>query len=286
MAGDGRSLLDMEACERSRNRVRMNNRTGIRLLEQNWHSRLVAVLGMVIALSMSLALARAAAPPGSEPLNGEQLYRRYCAQCHSKSRALRVPQLDVLRRMQPQGVLDALEVGTMRFQGIQRTVEERRAIAEFITGKKLAQEQEGKETIVGRCTDGSVKFDPASGPQWNGWGAGSANAHFQSAEEAGLTPDQVQKLKVKWAFGFPSNTLLSQPTVVGGRIFIGTLRGGVYSIDAVKGCLYWSIKTAAGVRTAMTVGMLPGSKPPRYVLYFGDISANVSAVDAKTGEQV
>jgi polyvinyl alcohol dehydrogenase (cytochrome) len=188
--------------------------------------------------------------------------------------------------MQPQDVRDALEVGTMRFQGVQLTTEERRAIAEFITGKKLAWEQEGREMLVGRCADGNAKFDPASGPQWNGWGAGLANARLQPSAEAGLTPDQVRKLKVKWAFGFPPNTVLSQPTVVGGRIFVGTLRGRVYSIDAAKGCLYWSIKTAAGVRTAMTVGMLPGRKPLRSALYFGDTSANVYAVEAKTGKQM
>jgi polyvinyl alcohol dehydrogenase (cytochrome) len=243
-------------------------------------------LGIIIALGMSLIRANAAAPLGSTSPDGAQLYRRYCAQCHSKSRAIRAPQLKVLQRMQPQDVLDALEVGTMRFEGLQHTAEERRAVAEFITGKKLAQEQEGKETLAGRCADGGAKFDPASGPQWNGWGAGLANARFQSAEEAGLTPDQVQKLKLKWAFGFPPNTMLSQPTVAGGRVFVGTLRGRIYSIDAAKGCLYWSAKTAAGVRSAMTVGVLPGSNPRRYALYFGDVSGNVHAIDAKTGQDL
>ena len=266
--------------------VRLKNTAAARSFEQNWCGNHATGLATLIVLGLSLAFARAALTSSSAPLDGEQLYRRYCAQCHSKSRALRVPQFNILRRMQPQGVLDALEVGSMRFQGFQRTVEERRAIAEFITGKKLAQEQEGKETLAGRCPDGSSKFDPASGPQWNGWGAGLANARFQSAKAAGLKSDQIQRLRVKWAFGFPPNTLLSQPTVIGGRIFVGALRGRVYSIDAAKGCLHWSVKTAAGVRTAMTVGMLPGKNPPRSALYFGDVSANVYAVDAKTGEQV
>ena len=268
------------------NAVHLKNTAAAGSFEQNWCANLATGLATLIVLWLGPASALAAAPSSTAPLDGEQLYRRYCAQCHSKSRALRVPQFNILRRMQPQGVLDALEVGSMRFQGFQRTVHERRAIAEFITGKKLAQEQEGKETLAGRCPDGSAKFDPASGPQWNGWGAGLANARFQSAKAAGLKSDQIQRLRVKWAFGFPPNTLLSQPTVIGGRIFVGALRGRVYSIDAAKGCLHWSVKTAAGVRTAMSVGMLPGNNPPRSALYFGDVSANVYAVDAKTGEQV
>jgi polyvinyl alcohol dehydrogenase (cytochrome) len=189
-----------------------------------------------------------------------------------------------LQRLQPQDVLDELEFGTMRFEGIQRTAAERRAIAEFITGRKLGQEQEAKES--GRCPDGSAKFDPDSGPAWNGWSPGLANARFQSTEAARLTPDQVQKLKVKWAFGFPPNTVLSQPTVAGGRVFVGSLRGRIYSIDAAQGCLYWFVKIDAGVRSAMTIARLPHSKSPRYALYFGDVSANLHALDAKTGEQL
>jgi polyvinyl alcohol dehydrogenase (cytochrome) len=185
--------------------------------------------------------------------------------------------------MQPEDVLDALEVGAMKFVGFQRTEQERRAIAEFVAGKQFGPE--GTETLAGRCNSPG-EFNSASGPQWNGWGAGLANTRFQSAENAGLTVDQVSKLKVKWAFGFPPNTQLSQPTVVGGRIFVGTLRGRVYSVDAAKGCLYWSVKTTAGVRTAMTIGALPASNPPRYAVYFGDLGANVHAIDANTGAQL
>jgi polyvinyl alcohol dehydrogenase (cytochrome) len=182
--------------------------------------------------------------------------------------------------MQPQDVLDSLEVGTMRFEGLQRTEDERRAIAEFITGKKLSEEQEGSETLAGRCTN-NAKFDPSSGPGWNGWAAGLANARFQN--NPGFNSDQVQKLKLKWAFGLPPNTMLSQPTVVGGRIFVGSLRGRIYSLDAATGCLYWSVKIPAGVRSAMTVGALPQGSRRRYALYFGDISGNVHALDAETG---
>jgi len=252
-----------------------------------WHysgGKLLAGLAISIIVLLNLGLARAAAPAGGTSLDGEQLYRRYCAQCHSKSRALRAPQLSVLQRMQPRDVLDSLEVGTMRFEGLQHTAEQRLAIAEFITAKRLAEEQEGKETLAGRCADSGPKFYTASASQWNGWGAGVDNARFQPV--VGLTPDQVQKLKIKWAFGFPLNTMLSQPTVVGGRVFVGSLRGRIYSLDAAKGCLYWSVMIAAGVRSAMTVAVLPISNPPRYALYFGDVSGNVHALDATTGVQL
>ncbi|MBV8771058.1 MAG: cytochrome c, partial [Deltaproteobacteria bacterium] len=86
-------------------------------------------------MALSLVWVDTSAPLRAAPPDGEQLYGQYCAQCHSKSRALRAPHFNVLRRMQPQDVLDSLEFGTMRFEGLQRSIDERRAIAEFVTGR-------------------------------------------------------------------------------------------------------------------------------------------------------
>lgn len=266
--------------------MRLNNAAETFRSAHNRTLRALGGLGMLVLGTLGLVWVDAAAPLGAALPDGEHLYRQYCAQCHSKSRALRAPHFNVLRRMQPQDVLDSLEFGTMRFEGLQLSIEERRAIAEFVTGRKLAEEQEGNETRAGRCAAEGAKFAGAAGPQWNGWGAGPANARFQPVEEAGLSGDQVNKLKVKWAFGFPPNTMLSQPTVVGGRVFVGSLRGRVYSINAATGCLYWSVQIAAGVRTAMSVGALPTGGPHRYALYFGDVAGNVHALDANTGAQL
>ena len=86
-------------------------------------------------------------------------------------------------------------------------------------------------------------------PSWNGWGAGITNARFQDAAGAQLTAEQVRRLKLKWAFGFPgSKTMYAQPIVVAGRVFLGVDTGSVYSIDAQSGCSYWSYKTSAPVR--------------------------------------
>lgn len=220
------------------------------------------------------------------PLNGEKLYQQHCAQCHSSEKPNRAPRLEALKLMRPQDVVDALEVGSMKFTGFKRTSEERRAIAEYVSGKKFADEQADQEIVAGKCEPSSAEFNPTKGPQWNGWSVDRSNSRFQPIDQAGLTPEQVAKLKVKWSFGFPPNTMVSQPTVVGGRIFVGTMRGRLYSIDAEKGCLHWSTKLPAGMRSAITITALPESNPPRYVAYFGDVAANANAVDAKTGEPV
>lgn len=129
--------------------------------------------------------------------------------------------------------------------------------------------------------------DPLAGAMWNGWGGDSSNTRFQPAAAAGLTAADVPRLTLKWAVGFPDGQFVaSQPTVVGGRIYIGTGPGGAMSLDATTGCVYWTFRAPAIVRTSITIARVAGSTPPRYAAFFGDLQANVYAVDAETGVQL
>jgi polyvinyl alcohol dehydrogenase (cytochrome) len=139
--------------------------------------------------------------------------------------------------------------------------------------------------MTNHCSDDAAIAGPLSGPSWNGWGAGVANTRFQPATQAGLTAEQVPHLKLKWAFGFPgASSVWGQPTVVAGRLFIGNDTGYVYSLNATSGCVYWSYKAQAAVRTAVTVGPVQGQGAAKYAIYFADLKANVYALDASTGK--
>ena len=117
-------------------------------------------------------------------------------------------------------------------------------------------------------------------PQWSGWGGSELQRRFQPSDMARLSAPDVPKLKLKWAFGFAGATqAYSQPSVVGGRVFVGSAGGKVYSLDAQTGCIYWEFPAYAGVRSAITVtGGAHG-----WAAYFADVSGNVYAVDAGTG---
>jgi polyvinyl alcohol dehydrogenase (cytochrome) len=135
------------------------------------------------------------------------------------------------------------------------------------------------------CPSTTAFADPLSEPRWNGWGVDPSQRRFQPAEMAQLAAQDVPRLKLKWAFGFPDASFaLAQPTVMGGRIFIGSQSGKVYSLDASTGCTYWEFYAGPGaaVRTAITVGQ----NATRWVAYFGDVKANVHAVDAVTGKEL
>ena len=247
----------------------------------------LAALGVALALAAcgigveSVLAAQDAADQAG--LDGEALYQEHCARCH-EGQVTRAPHREVMARLPADLVLHSLDTGKMRMQGWVRTRPERRAMSEWITGKKL---QDKDETAGGFCADAPGEFAVAEGaPQWNGWGVDHFNSRFQSAEASGLRPEDVPRLRVKWVFGLPMDFRTSQPTVVGGRVFMGTLKGRIYSIDAKTGCLYWTVETEGGVRSTMVVDSLPGTDPQRHVVYVGDSSANMYAFDAGTGKRI
>lgn len=91
--------------------------------------------------------------------------------------------------------------------------------------------------------------------------------------------EQVPNLKLKWSFGFPGvRSLIGAPSVWGGRVFIGTDNGTVYSLDAKTGCQHWSFKADAGVRN-VTLASVNG----KLTAFFGDQKANVYAVAPDAG---
>ncbi len=218
---------------------------------------------------------------------GAALFNDQCATCHSGAADSRAPSRAALALSSPEAVVRALTGGIMQPQGTKLTPEERRLIAEFLTGRRLSNG--GTASAQGRCATSVPLSDPAASPSWNGWGAGVTNTRFQAAAHARLSAAEVPKLKWKWAFGFPDATSAwSQPVVAAGRLFVGSQNGHVYSLDSKTGCTHWIFTASAAVRSAITVAALPTSSAEarRYVAYFGDMAGNVYAVDAATGELV
>ncbi len=214
--------------------------------------------------------------------DGAALFKQKCSVCHTGEENSRAPAVADMKAKSPESVIDALVNGSMRVQGSRLGGGERRALAEFITGKKLGGDVTGGN--VGRCETRPAFANPANGPLWSGWGPDSANTHFQPTEQAGLTVEQIPKLKLKWAIGFPdANSAWAQPSIASGRVFVGSQNGTVYSLDAKTGCVYWTFSAQGGVRTAVSIG---AGTSKNFVAYFADTNANVYAVDASTGEKL
>ena len=100
----------------------------------------------------------------------------------------------------------------------------------------------------------------------------------------GFSPAAVARLELKWAFGLPfTSSAYGQPTVVDGRIFIGSDSGYLYSLDAATGCVHWSFQAQAGLRSTPMIGPLKRGAN-QMAAFFGDIRGNAYAVDASSGK--
>ena len=91
-------------------------------------------------------------------------------------------------------------------------------------------------------------------PNWNGWGNGQNNLRFQPGESANLDPEAVDKLELQWAFAFPGETIAeAQPSIVDGRLFVGSRSGRVYALDAKKACEHWHFDADAPVKNSVII---------------------------------
>jgi polyvinyl alcohol dehydrogenase (cytochrome) len=203
---------------------------------------------------------------------GTRVFISRCIQCHDPNSDSHAPLPEALANLAWQDILKALETGSMKAIGEQLSAADRVAVARYLgkAGPTVLPEMKGF------CA--SDAKPRAGGASWNGWGVDERNTRFQPSKAAGLTSEQVSKLQVKWAFGFPNTvTAYSQPTVVDGRVFTGSNDGTVYALDAETGCIYWRYQAKAMVRDAVVVG--PGPRA-----YFGDLESNFYALDANTGK--
>jgi polyvinyl alcohol dehydrogenase (cytochrome) len=209
------------------------------------------------------------------------IYQQSCASCHDTG-ANRAPDRDTIRQMQPERVLAALEGGPMTSMANRRSTAERRALAEFVTGKSFSQPLDTRPSAKAMCGAAGDFTNPLAGAAWNGWGVTTSNARYQTA--AGFSAADVPRLKLKWAFGFPGDlSANAQPVVAGGRVFVGSPSGLVYSLSASTGCIHWYFQAASGVRSAISIDRIDTTTGPRNAAFFGDQAANVYAIDAATG---
>ncbi|MFN7915012.1 MAG: PQQ-binding-like beta-propeller repeat protein [Vicinamibacterales bacterium] len=239
----------------------------------------------LLAAALSAACLAVAVPVSAQSPDGAGIFRANCATCHDGSAASRAPGPEQLKDRTPESIIAALTGGAMRYQGLSLSGAERRAVAEFLTGKTVGADVK-VDPNIGRCVNPPAFTSLGNGPNWNGWSADLANTHAVSAKVGGLTAAQLPKLTLKWALGLPEATSAwAQPTVVNGRVFVGSQNGTVFSLDAKSGCVVWTYVAKGGVRGSVVVGPRPGASGTLNA-YFIDQKGYGYAVDASTGAEV
>ncbi|RXH05224.1 PQQ-binding-like beta-propeller repeat protein [Bradyrhizobium vignae] len=234
-----------------------------------------------LQLSTGLLLATIGiSSPGAEEAagpSGEALYEQRCASCHEGG-AARAPDRNALRQLNEQRIGFQLAYGLMSAQGRDLSKDQIGAITRYLKGNAPPPAIELPDSS---CRDEGPKLADPALPRWNGWGVDIRQHRFQPAESALLAAHDVPRLKLKWAFAFPGDVrAFAQPTVWGGRLFVGSAGGKVYALDARTGCQRWVFDAGFGVRSAVTIG----EDGRGFTAYFGDQRGNVYALDAETGK--
>jgi len=209
--------------------------------------------------------------------DGAAIYKERCASCHDVP-AGRVPAISAIKAMSGETIYVALTKGAMKTQTEGLSIGQLFALISYIgpTGGS----HPAAPDVTPTCTSEAVFQTRAKTPQWNGWSDTLTNSRFQDAAPAGLTAANVGNLKLKWAFNLGDITdARSQPTIVGGRVFIGTATGAVYSLDAGTGCTRWGFRAGNPIRGGVTVGMSNGSA----AVFLADAAGNIYGLNAQTG---
>jgi len=117
----------------------------------------------------------------------------------------------------------------------------------------------------------------------SGWSPELAQQRFYDEARAGLTAADLGSLEVAWTFAFKDTIQpRSLPAITNKAIFVGSEEGAVFALDTQTGCGYWRYQARDQVRTAISVGQVSG----RWLVFFGDNTARVYAIDALTGELI
>lgn len=217
--------------------------------------------------------------------DGSELYAARCAACHEQvavDAERPPPRRDELAAMSPNSIYRAIMEGAMRLQGAGLSNEQMRSVAEYLTGEPVS---EPGLVITGNiCPDNPPMRNPALSPQWNGWGSDHRNA--RAALDAGITAENIGRLRLSWVYGLPGEDQpRAQPAVADGRLFVGNKAGALYAINAKTGCTYWTFQPSSGIRSAISVGPvnLPDGSDG-YGVFFIDLRGRAWAVNAQNGE--
>lgn len=216
---------------------------------------------------------------------GEAVYQGSCAQCHEGGVA-KAPHKMFLEMLAPDAIYRSMTSGIMRTQAAELSEDDRRAVSEYLA--KASLDDYVAPALPSACSKDDALFDFDKPPRSTGWGLQHNNRRFVSDAAAGLTMADVPDLQLKWALGFPNALRArSEPGIAGGSLFVGSQDGTLYALNAETGCLRWTFRAGAEVRTAIVVSpWAAGDESAQPVLYFGDLLARAYAVDARNGRLI
>jgi polyvinyl alcohol dehydrogenase (cytochrome) len=238
-----------------------------------------------LGLAMAFPIACLAQTPSASLSEGESLFNAQCKSCHDPA-IEHAPTRAELAVRPREDIVAALTNGKMAPMAQGLSAGQIRAIASYLapaagSTANTAPTRPGIPTgPVGddkKCdVNGPIR---ASVSDWPSMGLESSSNRFQM--HAGLSPREVPRLKVKWAFALAGG---GQPTVVGDWLFTTNRGGKFYALDAKTGCVHWATEGVASRTTPMVVRSSISASG--WATFIGTANRIVRAFDAQSGKEI
>ncbi len=212
-----------------------------------------------------------------QAMPGRAHYDQACATCH-EGQVKKAPHREMIGLMTPEAILAVMETGIMRQESSGLTAAQRTEVAEYLAGAEMGADIAAD---LPACPSETAKLDfgDDAGRIIN-WGLNHNNDRHVGPAES-LAAADLARLAPRLAIRFPgANRVRSQPTYAGNGLFVGSHGGQVYALDSASGCAHWAYAAAGEVRTGIVFD------GPKAQLYFGDVLANVYALNAHTGAEI
>lgn len=209
---------------------------------------------------------------------GEKTYSTVCAACHTEANANLAPAKGLLAGMSPHAILAALNMGKMRVQAAALSDAEKEAVAQYLTNQKLVKVEIPESAYIPFQIS---EKDIASGFNYSGWGGDLEGSGFRSAAQAGITPENVSSLELKWSFAFPNASVVrSKPAIIGDWMIVGSQFGEVYALNRHTGQIGWIFQADAAIRGAISYTV----SGDELTAFFADYATNAYSIDIRTGK--
>ena len=197
-----------------------------------------------------------------------------CATCHSGG-VPRAPHSTTFQVMSADYILSTLN-GVMAPQAENLNEEEKIKLSEYITGGKISQNLPEPNFCTHEIDPIVLKKDNS----YLQWGYDKKNTRNALSE---ITSENVQTLKLKWVFAYPSATRArSQPSLSGNAVFVGGQNLFLYALDKETGCVRWRTKTDGEIRSAPAVYFGESGE----FIFVGDYEGNLYKINPYTGERI
>src|SRR5260221_14098735 len=155
-----------------------------------WTSaRRLLILAVCVIFFSAIPAASAQTP---SPVSGADVYQKRCAACHDQP-GNRAPSRDSLQKMPAVRILRTLDFGLMMGIAYPIKREEREAVANYL-GTPGGEPPPPASSF---CAAGMRTMSGGPKDNWAGWSQSPLNNRYHTAEQAGLTENQIRHLKLK-----------------------------------------------------------------------------------------